>query len=341
MLHGLDLFSGIGGISLALQPWVRTVCYVENEPYAQQVLRERIADGRLDDAPIWDDVRTFDPGPWRGLVDIVAGGFPCQDISTAGRGAGLAGERSGLFFEIARIADVLRPRFIFLENVAAICADGRGGWDVVGALAALGYDARWGVLSAFEVGAPHLRERWWCLAHARGQRRQQVTGSPYGHEGENERGAAPNPNEPAGRREGRRGRNLADAESLRGPAIERDEPDGVLSGVRDIPNAASQRGREGLCWAEGQGPSGRTGHADQLHANLPQPGGTGSSQRQGPQAQWAQPAVAGSGFWATEPDVGRVAHGIPARVDRLRGLGNSVVPACAREAFRRLLEGEG
>lgn len=162
MLNGLDLFSGIGGISLALKPWVRTVCYVEIEPYCQAVLQARIRDGNLCDAPIWDDVTTFDPAPWAGRVDIIFGGFPCVDISLAGKGAGLEGERSGLFWEIIRCAGEIRPAFIFLENVPAITE--RGGNEVVGALAALGYDCRWGVLSAYDVGAPHQRERWWCLA---------------------------------------------------------------------------------------------------------------------------------------------------------------------------------
>ena len=157
MLNGVDLFTGIGGISLALQPWVRTVCYVEIEPYCQQLLRERIADGQLDDAPIWDDITTFDGEPWAGAVDCISGGSPCQDISLAGNGAGLDGERSGLWWEMHRLIGEIRPGFVFLENVPAIT--NRGGRAVVGALAALGYDARWGVLSAFDVGAPHRRDR--------------------------------------------------------------------------------------------------------------------------------------------------------------------------------------
>jgi hypothetical protein len=124
VLHGLDLFSGIGGIARALRPWVRTVAYVEREPWCQAVLWERIRAGDLDVAPLWDDVTTFDPRPFAGAVDIVSGGFPCQDISTAGRGAGLAGERSGLFFQITRIVRVVRPAFIYLENVPAITAGG-------------------------------------------------------------------------------------------------------------------------------------------------------------------------------------------------------------------------
>ena len=172
MLNGLDLFSGIGGISLALSPWVRTVCYVENDQYCQGVLRSRIRDGDLEAAPIWDDVTTFEPGPWVGEIDIISGGFPCQDISLAGNGAGLEGERSGLFWEIMRLAEEIKPTFIFLENVPAICT--RGGPEVIEALASLGYDSRWGVLSTYDVGAPHQRDRWWCLAH---------TDQQHGHDG--------------------------------------------------------------------------------------------------------------------------------------------------------------
>ncbi len=165
-LRGLDLFSGIGGISLALKPWVQTIAYCECEPYAQAVLLERMASGDLDSAPIWDDVRTLNRAVFDAEIDIISGGFPCQDVSIAGHGKGLEGERSGLFFEIARLTSEYRPRFIFLENVPAICT--RGGVEVVETLTSLGYECRWGVLSAFDVGAPHLRERWWCLAHAHG-----------------------------------------------------------------------------------------------------------------------------------------------------------------------------
>jgi len=329
MLHGLDLFSGIGGISLALQPWVRTVCYVENEPYCQQVLRERIADGRLDDAPIWDDVCSFDPRPWRGLVDIVAGGFPCQDISTAGRGAGLAGERSGLFAEIVRIAGVLRPRFIFLENVAAITAAERGGWEVVGALAALGYDARWGVLSAADVGAPHLRERWWCLAHAASQRsgsRQNI---------KRKRSTDQSFRSLRGKSCGCRA--VPHPAPLHGGAIERGEPDGVLRGVQAVADASSERRGEGR--AE-QSVRERRLEAERPSSQVPQPSSAGLPLGQRAPGERAHAPACGDDWWAVEPDVGRVADGIPARVDRLRGLGNSVVPQCAREAFRRLLTGE-
>jgi DNA (cytosine-5)-methyltransferase 1 len=167
VLNGLDLFSGIGGITIALREWVRPVCYCEIEPYAQGVLLSRMADGSLPSAPIWDDITTLKGKAIPKRIDIITGGFPCQDISVAGRGAGLEGERSGLFFEIMRLVDELSPRFLFLENVPAILA--RGGLRVTGEIASRGYDCRWCIVSAAEVGAWHKRDRWWLLAYSRCQ----------------------------------------------------------------------------------------------------------------------------------------------------------------------------
>ncbi len=164
MLNGLDLFSGIGGISLALREWVRPIAYCEIDPYCQGVLLSRISDGLLPNCPIWDDVKTLEPFDLRGATDIIYGGFPCQDISIAGLGKGLEGERSGLFFEIMRLAKEIKPRFIFLENVPAITS--RGGLQVVREIAEMGYDCRWCVISAASVGALHRRERWFLLAHS-------------------------------------------------------------------------------------------------------------------------------------------------------------------------------
>ena len=161
-MYGLDIFSGIGGITKALEGYVRPVAYCENDRYAQCVLLSRMGAGDLPRAPIWDDVRTLKPEDLP-AVDIIYGGFPCQDISIAGRGEGLAGKRSGLFFEIVRLVSEIRPRFVFLENVPAIRF--RGGDVVAGELARLGYDCRWDTLSAANVGANHIRERWWLLAH--------------------------------------------------------------------------------------------------------------------------------------------------------------------------------
>ena len=162
-MNGLDLFSGIGGIGLALEPWVRTVAYCEQDRYAQGVLLSRMQSGEIDRASIWDDVTTL-RAELLPRIDIIFGGFPCQDLSVAGLGKGLAGERSGLFFEIVRLVQEIKPTFVFLENVPAIRT--RGLSEVVHALAEIGYDCRWTCLSAADVGAPHKRERWFLLAHA-------------------------------------------------------------------------------------------------------------------------------------------------------------------------------
>src|SRR5574337_2126297 len=141
-LRELALFAGAGGGILGglLLGW-RTVCAVEIDPYARSVLLARQNDGTLAPFPIWDEIRTFDGTAWRGAVDVVSGGFPCQDISSAGKGAGIDGERSGLWREYARAIDALRPRYVVVENVAALL--GRGLERVLGDLAALGYDAEW------------------------------------------------------------------------------------------------------------------------------------------------------------------------------------------------------
>jgi DNA (cytosine-5)-methyltransferase 1 len=164
-MNELALFAGAGGGILGgkLLGW-RTICAVEIDPYCRRVLLARQRDGCLPRFPIWDDVTTFDGNPWRGRVDVVSGGFPCQDISAAGKGAGLSGERSGLWADFARIIGEVQPRFVLVENSPMLTLRGLG--VVLGDLAALGYDARWGVISATDVGAPHLRERIWIVAHA-------------------------------------------------------------------------------------------------------------------------------------------------------------------------------
>jgi DNA (cytosine-5)-methyltransferase 1 len=162
-MNELALFAGAGGGILGghLLGW-RTVCAVEWEPYPAGVLIARQNEGILPPFPIWDDVRSFDGTPWRGLVDVVSGGFPCQDISSAGKGAGIEGERSGMWKEMARIIGEVRPRYAFVENSPVLTSRGLG--VVLGDLAALGYDAEWGVLGAVHAGAPHQRERIWIVA---------------------------------------------------------------------------------------------------------------------------------------------------------------------------------
>ena len=166
-LNELHLFAGggggiLGGILLGHRP----VCAVEIKPYCREILLQRQRDGILPRFPIWDDVRTFDGTPWRGIADIVCGGFPCQDISVAGTRKGLDGERSGLWDEMRRVVCEVCPRFVFVENSPALTYRGLG--RVMADLAAMGYDAQWGVFYAADVGAPHLRGRIFILADAGG-----------------------------------------------------------------------------------------------------------------------------------------------------------------------------
>ena len=167
-MREMHLFAGagggiLGGLLLGHTP----VCAVEIDPYCQKVLKQRQVDGILPEFPIYGDIKEFDGRPWKGKVDCVCGGFPCQDLSVAGKGVGIHGSRSSLFFELIRIVREVEPRFIFLENVPGLIT--RGIDIVLGALAELGFDAEWCVLSASDCGANHLRKRVWILC-----RRQDV-----------------------------------------------------------------------------------------------------------------------------------------------------------------------
>jgi len=162
-LRVLDLFSGIGGFSLGLERTggFETVAFCEIEPYCRAVLAKH-----WPAVLCYDDVRTLtaDSLATDGIaVDVICGGFPCQDISFAGKGAGLSGERSGLWREYVRIIGELRPRFVIVENVAALLDRGLG--DVLGDLASLGYDAEWHCIPACSVGAHHIRDRVWVVAY--------------------------------------------------------------------------------------------------------------------------------------------------------------------------------
>lgn len=303
MLRGLDLFSGIGGISIALEPWVRTIAYCERDRHAQSVLLSRMAAGDIDRAPIWDDVTSLS-GSMLPNIDIIYGGFPCQDISVAGRGGGLEGKRSGLFFEIVRLATELKPAFLFLENVPAIRT--RGLDIVIKELSRIGYDCRWTVVSAAELGAPHLRKRWFLLAYNnRSKLRNAESRRAGGVSTElDDDGGEESLAYPKGLAK-RESPNKADTEPACGQA--RYE---FVDGGANVADTVCERGSEGRTWPEVWG-----WNSDSLGTRV-----------------CFEP-----GWWSVEPDVGRVANGVSLRVDRLRGLGNAVVPAQAREAFQRLM----
>jgi DNA (cytosine-5)-methyltransferase 1 len=274
-----ELFAGIGGFSLGLER-AGMVCkwQVEIDPYARAVLTKH-----WPEVPKHEDVRTFPPqGEY--AVDVICGGFPCQDISVAGKGAGLAGARSGLWHEFARIIGELRPSYVVVENVAALLTRGMG--TVLGDLSTLGYDAEWHVIPASAVGAPHRRERVWIVAHAIGI----------------------------------------------GDAVRGDGSSGApaMAGRR-LHAGGSQRNRGTRC--AGQAGQGSCDVADADHAGRQQ-------QRRPESIRAEQPAVECGGWWSVEPDVGRVADGVPARVDRLRCLGNAVVPQIVEIIGRAIVQRE-
>lgn len=171
-MNELALFAGTGGGILGgILHGFRPFCAVEIKPYRREVLLRRQRDRVFPLFPIWDDIRTFEGKRCRGKVDVVTGGFPCQDISCAGQGAGIEGEKSGLWVEMARVIREVRPPFAFVENSPMLTTRGLG--RILGDLAEMGFDARWGIVSAADIGAPHLRERIWILANAKSFGRRQ------------------------------------------------------------------------------------------------------------------------------------------------------------------------
>lgn len=306
MLNGLSLFTGYGGIDLALSEWVRPILYCDIEPYAQGILLSRMDDGSIPFAPIWNDVTTLDGRKFRGLVDIAYGGFPCQDISVAGKGAGLEGKRSGLFFEIIRICKEASPLFIFLENVPAIRT--RGAIEVTEALASIGYDCRWHHLSAAEVGANHKRERWFLLAHA----------NPAGQGLQGSSGAKSELGELA---------RLSNSETV---------ADANGSGCKweNSPQAKEWDSDAEFAWPDRKevADTDMQGRGRET-ATRSQEDNQGVRQGYGRSASTA----VDSSWWETEPFVGRVAHGTTFRAHRIKALGNGVVPLQVKTAFEILM----
>lgn len=264
-MRELALFAGAGGGILGgkLLGW-RTVCAVEIDGYARSVLVARQNDGSIGPFPIWDDVRTFDGKPWRGSVDLVSGGFPCQDISIAGKGAGITGARSGLWREMARIIREVGPSFVFIENSPMLVH--RGLDAVLRDLAEMGFNVRWCCLGAADAGAPHKRERIWILANAK-------------------------------------------------------------SGRQPMRRRTQGKGRHAL-WGNLSPKGKQVRHADRQGLEI----GESQSDDHGSE----QPTVERAGWWESEPKLGRVAHGVADRVDRLKCIGNGQVPAVVKLAWETL-----
>ena len=260
---------------------MRTAWFCEQDEFCRAVLAHHWPG--VPCHPDITELRAVDVEP----VDVLCGGFPCQDLSYAGAGAGLAGARSGLWTEYARLVGELRPRYVVVENVSALLARGLG--TVLGDLAALGYDAEWDCIPASAVGAPHRRDRVWLVAYADGGRQRAQL--------EDVRPRQPNT--------ARRGDEVADTAlaRLEGPGLPR-RP--ALNGAAV---ADADQGRR----ARRPGELRPSGRGEPPHG----------------------------GWWAVEPDVGRVAHGVPARVDRLAALGNALVPQIAEWIGRRIIDWEG
>ena len=331
-LNELALFAGAGGGILGgkLLGW-RTVCAVEWEPYPASVLCARQNDGLLPPFPIWDDVQTFDGKPWRGIVDVVAGGFPCQDISAAGKGAGIEGQRSGMWREMARIIHEVRPRYAFVENSSMLTSRGLG--TVLGDLASMGFDARWGVLGAADVGANHQRDRIWIVAKWRGQ-------LPHAQHNRIKRWKQQQESIE------KETRNLAYAKIMFSNggndntriSLERETQAelGNDSWSKDVSNTDSAHGK-------GNQRSKRT---QQEYANTDGTSELAYTSNDG-YARWLLGIGAiesqdnnrgspGNEWWQVEPNVGRVADGVAAKVDRLKAIGNGQVPLCAATAWKIL-----
>ncbi len=314
----LDLFSGIGGFSLGLEAaGMTTAAFCEVSPKCRHLLQHH-----WPEAPIYDDVCTLtaDRLAADGIaVDVICGGFPCQDLSFAGKGAGLSGKRSGLWSEFARLIRELRPRVVIVENVSALLSRGLG--VVLGDLAACGYDAEWDCIPASAVGAPHRRDRLWIVAYARGEQHEgfgdafrralaaELSQTSLADAGDGGYGPDNGPGQDSGETSEGQGDKPEHGQRLR-----------IVTGgggqnVADAPRERQSETR-GL----------RRGAGSERY-------GLGAPHR----SCWTD---RGDYDWSFEPAVGRVANGVPARVDRLHGLGNAVVPEIPKRLGRAILQAE-
>jgi len=356
-MNELALFAGAGGGILGghLLGW-RTVCAVEWESYPASVLVARQNDKILPPFPIWDDVQTFDGKPWKGIVDVVSGGFPCQDISAAGKGAGIDGERSGMWGEMARIICEVQPKYAFVENSPMLTSRGLG--RVLGDLATMGFDARWGVLGAADIGANHQRDRIWIVAQRNGQfphaqhdrirwweqqqksiktETREITdttsiGSYYEENKcimESKRRSEFQLEQP------RNSNEMANTNCIEGRSLEGRrssfndcEECGDLRGILAFDSGDEQKEtREILANSSSIRQQGQGQHEQSVC----------SEESRHRQTSYVE-SIGRPEFWSIEPNVGRVANGVAARVDRLKAIGNGQVPLCAATAWRILNE---
>jgi len=321
----ISFCTGYSGLELGIKRAgvdVRTICYLEIEVYVQAVLVKAIQEGRLCPAPIWTNVKSFDARPFRGVVDGITGGFPCQPFSSAGKRKGQEDPRH-LWPSIANAIRLCRPGWVFLENVPGLVTLGLR--DVLQDLGQMGYRTTWGIFSASEVGAPHQRKRVFILAHRNntGLERYRRHVSVNDSQGREEPTRFAWPSRPGFEQFGW-------------------EPPRVVGNSNSIDRSASTEGRQHDAEA------GRAGKA-MGNANC-----TGFQERTREPSEGIQRADSDGGAhqsWQAQPTLGGDAHG-PAgglgyaelcissdnRTDELRMLGNGVVPATAERAFRVLLK---
>ena len=347
----MALFCGAGGGILGgrILGWT-TVAACEIDPYCQRVLLARQREGALERFPIWPDVCTLDGTPWRGSVDVITAGWPCQGFSAAGKGRGFDDERSGLWVEVARLVSEVRPPFVFLENSPRLVSSG-GLARCLSDLAALGYDAAWDIIGARHVGAPHRRDRCWILgalgnADSKGKptiakhdEASRVPGVVANSDRWNVGHGVQQVTEPRRSVAPELGRDgtvqpMADtnSEPAKGPRHKEDCGKAAQNRKADQPRGGGQvsSATEPANVADTKRPrlEGFAGHERDQE---------GREKQAGPVA--AQ-GVCGGGhaasWWAVEPDVGRVVDGVADRMDRLRAIGNGQVPQVAAFAFEAL-----
>jgi DNA (cytosine-5)-methyltransferase 1 len=306
MLRVLDLFSGIGGFAIGLEKTngFQTVAFCEMDPFCHQVLKKH-----WPETPIYDDVKTLTQERLQAdgiTVDVICGGFPCQDISAAGRGAGLAGERSGLWFEFHRLIKEIKPRYAIIENVSALRS--RGLDKVLWSLAEIGYDAEWHCIPASSIGAPHQRDRIWIMAYpqCRGQQEGNVCfkRSDGRALSKGETVVSPESNTPSS--------SLADTSRVQQHVSKNDT---------EVSGASSSKFRDGSSTYNVADANGAQREGRCLSSRVFEKYANSSS----------------NGWWETEPNVGRVAYGVPVWAHRLRVLGNAVVPQIPEIIGRAIL----
>ncbi len=349
-MNGLAICAGIGGIELGLRLAIgelyKTVCYVEREAFAAAVIVARMEDKMLDFAPVWDDLQTFDGTIWRGKVDIITAGFPCQPWSVAGKRSGRDDDR-WIWPGIVRIIREIRPGFVLFENVPGLIRGGLG--PVLASLAELGFDAEWDTFRASDVEAPHRRERLFILAYAQiNHRRTEQPAEKAGGRRSRSSGISDELADGSCRgfgelRESSRRHRQSDGcdedvtNASSGGRTRRDfqgtrtaRTEACESTDRSDTSDESSNGGKALAHAGGAGCEGLRPSGQEKQEN----GGVsvfppGPNERE----RWAEILERNPSL---EPAVCGMVDGISSRVDRLRALGNAVVPAVAAIAWRVL-----